>query len=207
MEKIIYSWIHLSDIHFNHGTAHDKLDQALVLEKLRQDLQNATHRGISSINSIFVTGDISSTGGKDNSGSNDIDAEYNKAKTWLSHLGTSIGLTDEDIYVIPGNHDIQLSSSHDNRNMSRLLSMLRDKKESIDDAFSHEEDKKLILSRLSNYMTFANQFSPYLHMDASSANEIYWHTEISLEQGVTVRLIGLNTALLTEVRMIGKDYN
>jgi tetratricopeptide (TPR) repeat protein len=201
MGKVIYSWAHLSDIHFNHGSAHDKLDQVLVLEKMRQDVINAIHRGVSHINSIYVSGDIASTGGTDTSRPDADNAEYNKAKTWLSSLGASVGLSDADIYVIPGNHDVQLSSSSDNRNLSRMVSLLRDKKESIDDAFSHEEDKKLILSRLTSYMSFANDFSPYSKMDILNSDGIYWQAKIRRDHGFVVRLIGLNTALLTE----GKD--
>jgi tetratricopeptide (TPR) repeat protein/predicted MPP superfamily phosphohydrolase len=201
MEKVIYSWVHLSDIHINHGTAHDQLDQILVLEKLRQDIIDSKTRGISSINAIYVTGDIASTG--DNKQTNSIvtDGEYAKANLWLSDLSSAIGLTKRDIYVIPGNHDYQLISVNDNRNLDRLIEKLRDCRESIDNVLSHQVDKELILARLKNYMSFACNFSPYCHVDDKESAGIYWQHKLTLPDGINVRLIGVNTALLT----MGKD--
>ena len=201
MEKIIYSWVHLSDIHFNHGSVHNQLDQILVLEKLRQDIINANNRGISKINAIYITGDIATTGDNNCDDLNDISSEYNKAKSWLTDLCSSIGINARNVYLVPGNHDIQLSSSDDNRNLDRLLEKLRDHKESIDDVLNHPTDKTLVLQRLKNYLSFASNFSPYCLSESSESYDIYWQHQLKLEDDILVRVIGTNTALLT----IGKD--
>ena len=65
-ETPFFSWVHLSDIHFSHGDAHEQWDQALVLDKIIKDFKQFTAEGIPSPDVVLVTGDLAYSGGADN---------------------------------------------------------------------------------------------------------------------------------------------
>ena len=56
--KPLFSWVHISDLHFGHGNAGTYADQRLVLDALRQDAaKTAGQRGIPVPDALLVTGD------------------------------------------------------------------------------------------------------------------------------------------------------
>lgn len=65
---VVFSWLHLSDIHFGHGTTKYEIDQELVLKRLAEDaVQQVASEAVPRPDWIIVTGDIANTGaGRDN---------------------------------------------------------------------------------------------------------------------------------------------
>src|SRR5271165_2007872 len=98
MTRTLFSWIHLSDIHFGHGAPSDKYDQKLVLARLRRDLTNVRRENggpPSAPDAIFVTGDIAFSGGGKSPD------EYADAEKWLREVAADVGLSAKDVFVVP----------------------------------------------------------------------------------------------------------
>ncbi len=63
-ETVLTSWIHVSDIHFGHGTTGYQWDQKLLVADLQRDVEAVTSSGkVPAPRHVFVTGDIAFSGG------------------------------------------------------------------------------------------------------------------------------------------------
>jgi len=138
MEKNLFTWLHLSDLHFGHGPASHRWDQRLVLQSLIEDLTQLLAGDVPRPNVILITGDIAQTGAS---------SEYDEARAWFSKLTAITGVAGPDILVLPGNHDVQRQAGQENRHTFRLLQSLRTKAESIDEALGNPADRELLAGR------------------------------------------------------------
>ena len=96
------TYIHLSDIHFGQETGsrvyiHDDVKECLIADAAALKVA----AGIEKMDGAIVTGDIAFSGKK---------SEYDSAARWLDRLTQAIGCEKTDVIVVPGNHDIDLSS-------------------------------------------------------------------------------------------------
>jgi 3',5'-cyclic AMP phosphodiesterase CpdA len=145
-ESYRFSWVHLSDIHFNHGDVAQGLDQQLVLHELRSDIEAFNKHNIPKPEAIFITGDIAFSGNVRK------DVEYDNAHRWISLLAEAVNIKEDRIFVVPGNHDVQRNIVQHDKNAARLLESLRSGNEKIDNALEHPDDRALLVSRLKNYI-------------------------------------------------------
>lgn len=192
-EKVLFSWIHLSDIHFRHGNEQHQIDQELVLKALLDDVSitiESPSRNIPHPDSIFVTGDIAYSGSMVHSD------EYEVADKWLSDVAQITKLSKTQIYVIPGNHDIQRNVYSQDDDMSMFIDMLRDGKRLMEWALSKHHER--LMSRLSNFNKFAKKYAPFALSGQFQENQAYWQWTSRPNSELPVRIIGLNTALLCQ---------
>lgn len=183
-DRVLFAWLHLSDLHFGHGDAEHGWDQKLVLQALRADVQKQVREGrVFAPNSILVTGDIAFSGATRRA------TEYADASEYLLALAADLKLSAQAVYVVPGNHDVQRSADQD-RGLRRLVKELRTGDDSIDEAVGNPDDSALLRRRQANYWTFTRTFSGH-------SSESNFHTRSDLQHGpLKVRILGLNTALL-----------
>ncbi|TMQ10646.1 MAG: hypothetical protein E6J91_25750, partial [Deltaproteobacteria bacterium] len=113
----------------------------------------------------------------------------------LDVVGEAAGLTRQDIFVIPGNHDVQRNVDQIDKNVSRLVRALRAGEESVDTALADASDRALLEKRQANYLAFARDFAPACRA-SSSESALWWRYDLAGDGGLCVRLGGLNTALL-----------
>lgn len=198
-ELILFSWLHLSDIHFGHGAASDKWDQKLVLCKLQEDIESSIKNGFQKPDVVFMTGDIANTGDVNPDSTSKIlgSSEYEAAGNWLSTLSTAIGIDNQSIYMVPGNHDIQRDVAIKNRNLNRLLDNLREHRESIDEVLDNPEERQTLKSRMNNFIQFSRNYAPNCLSDTLCEDLLYWQHTLKTSLGFCVRVIGLNTAILS----------
>src|SRR5947207_1131837 len=116
--ETLFRWIHVSDIHMGHGDAAHRWNQQLVLDTLREDIAEQVRAGRRPIDALFVTGDVAF------SGNGRSPTEYARAKEWLLDVGKAAGLSAAQIFVVPGNHDVNRAADKDN-NTARLVASLR----------------------------------------------------------------------------------
>jgi 3',5'-cyclic AMP phosphodiesterase CpdA len=92
------AFVHLSDIHFGQEkggqTVIDDDVKASVIDDCRQIFAGMSQQ---SIGGVIVTGDIAYAGQED---------QYRSAGEWLDALTSAIKCKRSDVYVVPGNHDI-----------------------------------------------------------------------------------------------------
>jgi predicted phosphodiesterase len=182
-EKLVF--VHLSDIHFTRssGTVHD-LDKN-VRNELRLDAIKVS-KEIGPVTGVLVTGDIAFSGSKD---------EYKHAAEWLSEFCKAIGCPEENVWVVPGNHDVDRKLA--NRKVTRTLHQnIRKDDAAVDselrEIFSDAQSANALLEPLTEYNAFAARFQCSL-----SPEKHYWERDLCLSCGTIVRLRGLTSALVS----------
>lgn len=188
--EYLFSWIHLSDMHMGHGNSADYFDQATVCDALVRDVASLLGRTelktVPQPRAIFVTGDVAFSGGLRSS------TEYSDASTWLAKLATTSGCAPSDIYIVPGNHDVERETAVPaHRDRQRLVRTLRHGDECIDDALRTPADTERLNQRFANYLAFVNAVLP----NNKVRGELYWNDWFDVGT-FRVHVLGLNTALL-----------
>lgn len=156
-ERKLFSWIHISDIHILHGTRKSQVDQEMVLQALVGDIVSttgSTYMEIPTPDSVFITGDIAFSGGEKNRN------EYQFAKKWLQDIANSANISKDNLFIVPGNHDVQRSRFSDDEDISLLIENLRDGRRDLEWALSRKNQLKRVASRFENYLLFASDFAP-----------------------------------------------
>lgn len=193
-DETLFGWVHLSDIHFGHGDTSNRWDQELVLRALERDI--AARPVPVRIDAVLVTGDIAFSGGGLSAD------EYQKADKWLREVAKAAGVGVERVFLVPGNHDVNRGVDAKNRNVLRLVQSLRPdggaKAASLDESLKDAGDREMLASRMAGYLDFAAAFGPWAGAGAlpPPAERIFWVQNLTANEGLRVRLIGLNTALL-----------
>jgi predicted MPP superfamily phosphohydrolase len=184
MDKIVL--VHLSDIHFmrSSGVSIHDLD-ANVRNELCIDA-GIIAKDIGTITGLLVTGDIAFSGSK---------AEYDNATEWLSNFCRAIGCPEENVWVVPGNHDVDWELT--TRKLTQTLHRnIRKENSDIDkelrEIFSDSQSAAILLEPLKEYNTFAGRFGCSI-----SADKYYWERDLNLSCGTIVRLRGLTSALVS----------
>ena len=179
--------LHLSDIHFNKGsgTTFD-LDTDLRNE-LEKDAKSISDR-LSGVHAILITGDIAFAG---------LSEEYEKAAAWLKKLCTKVGCSFEAIWSTPGNHDIDRSTVEKEPLLQDIHNNLRtipvnDIDENIKKYFLNKTAADLLLRPIQNYNRFASRYGCEIDSD-----KFYWVHDLRLNDGSTLRLHGLSSALIS----------
>jgi tetratricopeptide (TPR) repeat protein len=194
-ERTVFSWIHLSDIHLFHGDQDVQLDQHLILSALINEITTNNNNPKLSIprpDAVFVTGDIAFSGAtirKD---------EYSVADQWLINIAQAAGLNRSDVYVIPGNHDVQRNIYTNNDDVCLLIDALREGKRILAWALSKNNYLNLLTSRFENYLTFAANFAPFCTKDNQNNRRLFWNWKINTSSNFSIQLEGLNTSLLSQ---------
>lgn len=181
----LFRWIHLSDIHTGHGDKAYGWDQGLVLAEIVRDIaRQRKAQPDPPIDAVLVTGDIANTGAGRNA------TEYDDAAAWLRHVGEAAGVTAAQIFLVPGNHDVNRGVDNDDA-VKQLVTDLRDGKKSLDDALDDPGQRAMLARRMERYLAFASAFAP-----AGAVERLHWTHRFVARSGLAVRLIGLNTTLL-----------
>ncbi len=185
----LFAWLHLSDIHADHGDEEHHWDQMLVLDALHKDLAEQRQRGLPVPDAILVTGDIAFSG---------IAPQYEKAKDWLRRLAEVAGTDPRYVFTVPGNHDVERAADND-RDLRRLVRSLREEEEKLDEALADDGDRAQLARRMQHYLAFAADFAPACLREPAPADQrlTWWLHHMEGREGLRVRLVGLNTALLS----------
>jgi hypothetical protein len=179
--------LHLSDIHFgpNEWQASDDQRNELLAD-IRADVSSF---GV--FDAILVGGDIAFSGAP---------AEYAVAREWLRRVQEAAGVGGpERVYVVPGNHDVELAS------LSRSA-IVREFRSALDAAAPEAVDMELhqrlvldpgaeaIMLPLAHYNEFAEQY-----LCGVSARKTRWVDDSTLMlDGHRVRITGLTSVLTSD---------
>lgn len=186
----VFSWLQLSDIHIEPKDATHRADQPLVLDALERDLRQTFAAREAPPNAIFVTGDLAFSGAAE---------QYTKARAWLEKVANIVGVPFEHVYVVAGNHDVQRQVDTEDRNVGRLVTAHRQAKtDTIDDALEHSNDRAMLVRRMAGFVDFIKKL-PWAATDSSAlrGDGLWWVRRISGADGLRVRIVGFNSALLS----------
>jgi len=188
MSSLVF--LHLSDIHFqrNAGSTYDP--QAGLRNELELDIKNFTAATFKHVNGILITGDVAYSGHPD---------EYAYARTWIEKIVQILKLIPgEDVFVIPGNHDIQRDAVRKSATIQGYHATLRETGKDPNVALveylqKDDEAKRIIFKPLQNYNDFAAKYQCNI-----SADEPYWEHPYTLSDGSTLNLRGMNSTLISD---------
>lgn len=179
-------FVHVSDIHFGQERGGKKVVHDDVKARVIDDAAQMVAEVGGKAAGILVTGDIAYAGKRN---------EYQDAGTWLDQLAEAICCKKTDVYVVPGNHDIDLALV--SPGVQHLLSSALDGgEEALDAIIGNEIDRESIYKRFSEYRPFAEGYDCPLDNEGSLKSK----PPIELAPGRSIRFVGFNSALVCSRR-------
>ena len=183
------NFIHLSDIHFKYqisGKVYDLDDD--IRNELKIDAKKLTE-AIGKVNGLLVTGDIAFAGKQE---------EYETAGAWLSGLCAEVGCREENIWTVPGNHDVDRGKTKETRIIKDVHQKIRGiSLEKLDDElrgyfYDDPQTPKVLFTPLENYNEFVSKYK-------CSLEPLFpiWKHKLKLNDGSTLCLVGLNSTLIS----------
>lgn len=177
--------IHLSDIHFRREkNGIFDLDAGvrneLVLDATRLAIK------IGHIDGILITGDVAFSGKAH---------EYEDASEWIISLCLKVGCPTENIWVIPGNHDVDRATIA----ASEILKIIHDdlrptNPDYVDSKLKRwlldPQAKELMFTPIENFNAFAQRFGCQ-----SDSSNVYWQHDFTLNDSSILRMRGINSSL------------
>jgi predicted phosphodiesterase len=182
-------FLHISDIHLLGLAEGSPLDlnrryrEALELDVAAYVAENGE------IDAILIGGDIAASGQSH---------EFNAAAAWIERLSAIVGATHNDVFCVPGNHDVYRPAARGNTLVRVAEDHLRTcPTAKIDELLGtillDSESASEFLSRLDNYHEFAARYDCGVTPEHHS-----WKRRLPKELGGrVVRLVGLNSALIS----------
>ena len=120
------TFLHLSDIHMGHGAPRTQWDPEIVLQAVLDDL---AYLNPSRLDALFLTGDLAFSAKPE---------QYIRTRDWISSLTDSFAIKKDNIFLVPGNHDVERAVCNEGRNFP-YLEALRRGDVPIDNAFDTED--------------------------------------------------------------------
>ena len=173
MSKAVFKWIHLSDIHFQPIT--DSFNDARIRSTLPDFMKDKCEQ----CDSIIISGDFRFAPKKEETNADQV-IEY------IRQIAGLLKVTDENVILVPGNHDLKRSKSRDNQ----ITGTREDYNK--DEGLIDESVLALLLNDFDFYSSVQKPFKNSLKI-----NETNPHCMVELEN---CYLLLLNTALVA-----GKD--
>lgn len=184
------SFVHLSDIHFRSfsGDRYD-VDNDLRHELLL-DVEHYAKNYLYNVQGVMICGDIAFSGKK---------TEYDVAFNFLGELCNKLKVAKENVYCVPGNHDVD----QDVPKKSVLVKTIQDelaRAETINDFDSvlgkfcrDSKSSELLFSPIECYNTeFAGKYGCYM-----TPTNPGWEQDITLNEKYRLRIIGINSTIIS----------
>ncbi|WP_082498236.1 metallophosphoesterase [Pseudorhodoferax sp. Leaf267] len=182
--------LHLSDIHFREPDCLSARGDRDVpyRTRLEADLAELCHEDQTPVDVILVGGDIAFKGHPD---------EYKAAKTWLLRIAEICGCKVEGILTVPGNHDVDraICEEVDVSNAQEAIAKevgLANRDWQLSRQLRHGPSAEALFKPLSAYNDFAAQFGCSVFPELPS-----WEKDLKLDGGVTLRVSGLTSVLIS----------
>lgn len=182
--------LHLSDIHFHKPRClQPTMDpDRPVRAALENDVRDLLTRLNADVNAVLVTGDIAYQADSE---------EYQVAADWLDNVAELVSCPVEDVFTVPGNHDVD-------RQLIKQEVMVKSARSRIEAAAIDEKSDRLIealnddragealMEPLRAYNQFAARYGCSTYLP-----EPFWKHDMPLGESHTLRLYGLNSVLLS----------
>jgi predicted MPP superfamily phosphohydrolase len=182
--------LHVADIHFRHPECDSEMDPDRPFRtQLLRDAGERTRQVGESVDAILVGGDIAYRGHEN---------EYKAATRWLGELATATGCSTGDVFVVPGNHDVD-------RDVIRTQVSVRNAQYAVATARSERRERELIeqfrdpltgpalLAPIANYNQFAAQFS----CQVWAPEKLCWRQKKRIDNSTELVIHGLTSTLLS----------
>jgi predicted phosphodiesterase len=176
-------FVHISDIHFGQERdqrvhIHNDVKKQLIADAkrvVRGDLQATAA-------AILVTGDIAFSG---------VEEQFKVAGEWLDVLADAVGCPQNQVQMVPGNHDLDRNKT--SRSAQHLLDLIRaGGSAEYEEVMNNPTDRAALFARFEDYERFCYGYRCELDGEAKAATNL----QITLAPGRSVRFIRMNSSLL-----------
>ena len=186
----ILSFLHLSDIHFDaaSGTTLD-INHDLRIQ-LQRDLQTELKPQVGTFSGVLVTGDIAYSGQT---------SEYERAQNWLDELCEMIGCKNHQVWVVPGNHDVERNKVKNSKPLRDIHERLRATQISEIDkevvsTLRDETYKSILFNPIDNYIKFASKYECNI-----TPEKPFWESSgVELNDGSLLCFRGLTSTIVSD---------
>ncbi len=178
---------HLSDIHLAGYEAGATFDEdADVRRELEDDLRRLVDEG-GPIDLLVLGGDVAGRGRL---------GEFEKATNWITELCGALGVPDEQVCCVPGNHDVDQSIIRDDPVLNLLQRHLLDVPIAelnceLEVLLTTGPRRDLMLTHLEPYNEFAARYGCDMQPDT-----MRW-SQVQTVGPLTIKIVGVNSALLS----------
>jgi predicted MPP superfamily phosphohydrolase len=186
----VFTWIHLSDLHFGAGTTGYRFDHKAVMRAIARDVEAHAPKGV---DRIFVTGDIAFSAQPE---------EYDEARTWMERIAQHAGVGHDRLRFVPGNHDVDRKVAKKPL-LRSVHHAARERVVDLDDALADKDARVALAAKLEPYQRFVSKFAGH---PAPLATGIDWVEILDKSAGGhgPIRIAGLST-VWTSDELDGKD--
>lgn len=174
-----FSWLLLSDLHLKSD--YTVWNQNVVLRDMMRDIESRLS-DIDNLQFLIVSGDLAHGGKND---------QYSLVESFLVDLLRITSLKTSDLYIVPGNHDINRDNSQLAFHGARTAFL---NSENVERFLSNAAERHSLLARLSNYYEFEGRVCPHLKHAYTEDNLAYWITRHI--DNLPIGIAGLNSAIL-----------
>ncbi len=151
------SWLHISDFHFEKQ--HNSTNFEIILATFLTDVEKLV-KSILQPDLVFITGDLAFAGKLE---------EYNSVSLFIKELQHRIGTPFENIYIVPGNHDVEREKID-----SELIKLCQFKNKSEIDEFIRKDYFLHVQKKFKNFYSFLdsldNSYKPAIDEYNSSVS-------------------------------------
>jgi hypothetical protein len=179
----VFSWIHLSDLHFGAGREERRLDRRAVTAAIADDLRgpNAPREA----DRVFVTGDIAFSA---------EEAQYKEAAAWLHDISAAAAIPLDRFRLVPGNHDVDRRLAGKPL-MRAVHQSVRRGDVHLDDLLADDQGRALLEAKLARFQSFVEGFPGH-------PRDLGWVEEVPATHSGrgSIRVAGLTTVLVSDER-------
>lgn len=168
-----FQLIHISDLHIRQK---DDFDRSVVLDPLIRRSKEDLKKGFTP-EIVVVTGDIAFSGKKE---------EYEIAKTFFDRLLKGLGLSDDRLFVVPGNHDV------DRKRYRPKDVPGYDNMRELNEELANSDYRADLLKGMTDYFRFVERH--YSHLQDISDWLVPFAMVHKAKCGKRIGLVGLNSA-------------
>ena len=170
------TWLHLSDLHFRASQAYNA---NVVLKALLTDVQERIQQDGLRPDFIAVTGDVAFSGQPQ---------EYKLAAEFLDKLLSVTGVPQEQLFLVPGNHDVdrKLVTAR-----AKTIGAGLTDRDKLHTFLTTDQQRELIFKRFKAYARFVNSY-----LGQRFDDEHYYYVRRWNMDGRQIAVLGLNSAWL-----------
>jgi hypothetical protein len=179
----VFSWIHLSDLHFGAGSTKHRFDHKSVMRAILRDVRDNAPRGV---DRIFVTGDIAFSAQP---------SEYDEARASMDRIAEAAGVGRDRLRFVPGNHDVDRKAAKKPLVRSAHHAVRAEGVE-LDDLLADPEARIVLSAKLGAYQGFVAQFAGH---PSALDGAVDWFELIETPGGHgKLRIVGLSTVWVSD---------
>ena len=181
--------LHISDIHFKSPECLDPAQDPDLAVRTRMMRDLAQQVGmLGEVGAILIGGDVAYKAAPE---------EYETAWNWIQQLAAISGCPKERIFVVPGNHDVDRAIIKKNVPTQSAQNMvasatLANKEWRLAQQLADETSGQSLLMPHSAYNDFAAPLGCQIW-----PHKPFWVQDVELDGGVTLRVYGLTSTLLS----------